>query len=678
MKTQQKNSVKCLFVVSVILVVLSSAAVFAEDNSEPNYLQMSLEDLMSVQVVSASRQEQKMNQLSVPVSVVTAEDIHYSGVTTIPEILRFYPGMDVLRPDRNRYSVGVRGLHDIHSERMQTLIDGRIADSPLFGGAEWNRYPIFMEDIKQIEIVRGPAGAAWGANALNGTINIITKDVDETQGFLASTMWNHFGDNYNMVRWGHKVDDKLSFRISSGYDDQESSKDAIGSSIDNSTAPSRDFGRNSKVNFAGKYKISETSKLLFGTGYSNVETGDYEFVMRMPRGLDAHHETLRSYAKLEHDFADGSSGNLQWYNNYQRTADPALMDEWHAMENVLEGQYNFSPVKDHNMAIGGIYRMNQINSRSSDIEDFRLEGEPFNLQTIGGFITDRWSVTDRFEIESQFRAEWYEVTGWDWAGRIAGLYALDDQKNHVFRVAAARAFRPPQVGLDNVRISRYEIAPGVYAININNVIDKDLDNEKTTSFEAGFINRLSDTLTVKTNTYYQEYQELIGVSDVAPGNPIAGIYQDNVGDAKAWGGDVEIEKATKYGRLSVWYGHNEFQEELNNQVLRAYLPAKNKLGATARVFLPEGWTLNANYRYSSFTPNDPGSDGAGLPHDAANTQNILDLALAKQIAKGNGELMVGVFDLFNRVQDYELDRGQYVGNIKTPGRTFFVRFQLKF
>ena len=197
-----------VLVVGVIMV--GHAVCFAEPAESEGLLDMDMEDLMKVPVVvSASRQEQKITETAVPITIVTAEDIHYSGLTTIEDILRFYTGIDVSRSiSRNSStSVGVRGFQGLIADRTQTLIDGRIADNPFFGGTEFRFLPIFVEDIERIEIIRGPGGAAWGANAFTGVINIITKDPEDTLGLFGSTTWNSFGDSYTHMRYGDKKDD---------------------------------------------------------------------------------------------------------------------------------------------------------------------------------------------------------------------------------------------------------------------------------------------------------------------------------------------------------------------------------------------------------------------------------------------------------------------------------------
>ena len=134
---------KSVFILMLLSLLSIGTQAFAEQqdaNEQEDLFEMSLEDLMEVPVVvSASRKVQKIGELSVPVSVITAEDIHYSGLTTIPEMLLFTPGMDVLAYDRNTYATGVRGLHGRYSNRILSLLDGRVADSPIYGGPEFFR-----------------------------------------------------------------------------------------------------------------------------------------------------------------------------------------------------------------------------------------------------------------------------------------------------------------------------------------------------------------------------------------------------------------------------------------------------------------------------------------------------------------------------------------------------------
>ena len=196
------------FVCSLLILSVIASQTFAtqqELNKSDDIFNLSIEELMEVPiVVSASRREQEITKASVLISIITAEDIHYSGLTTIPEILQFVPGVDVRRIDRQRYAVGVRGLFGLYSDRTLILIDGRPVTDPIHGTTYWEQLPILVEDIERIEVVRGPVGAAWGANAFTGAINIITKKPGQYLGTLASTTVTEFGDTYTNLIYGFK------------------------------------------------------------------------------------------------------------------------------------------------------------------------------------------------------------------------------------------------------------------------------------------------------------------------------------------------------------------------------------------------------------------------------------------------------------------------------------------
>lgn len=668
--------------VCVLSIVFASdpqtLAAQTDANEPEDFFDMSIEELMEVEIVSASRQAQKVSELSVPASVISAEDIHHSGVTAIPEIIQFYPGMDVLQIDRNRYAVGVRGLHDVHSEHMQTLIDGRSADSAMFGGAEWFRFPVLIEDIEQIEMVRGPAGAAWGADALTGTVNIITKDPEDCQGWLASTTWNHFGEGYNQVRWGSTAD-KWSWYLSLGYGEHKTSEDAI----EEDDFTSRDFSRDWKFNSKAVYRASEDTKWTMGLGHSNNETGDYEW-LGLFRQQDSRFEYTRTFIRADHEFGDGSSGYLQWFANYDKTHDQAMIKEWTALENDLEAQLNLSPTESHKMAIGGHFRWARINTYSPRPQDFVFQDEPFSLESSGMFVTDRWDVAERFALESQIRGEWYSKTGIDWAGRLAALYDLDGKKDHILRLAAGRAFRTPQVGFDDFSLVRrtHPVIAGAYISNVNTLRNVDLKNEDTWSLEAGYTGRLSEKLTLKTNAYYQRFDNLIHTLRLT--DPLSlgrsFTYLDNYKGADSWGGELELEVKCRTGKISAWYTYSGFDEEARqaeNNILRSYPPARHKVGLTGRWFLNDGWTFNTNYRYTDATPYDPGGAPPMNPRVAAEPSHRLDLTMARKVVKDKGELMFGVLNVLNKENGIMQDRGTIAPH-ETPGRTFFVQLSHRF
>ena len=650
-----------------------------EPNETEDFFEMSLEELMEVPVaVSASRQAQKIGELSVPVSVITAEDIHYSGLTNIPEVLQFTPGVDVLKINRFRYAVGVRGLHGLISDRMQLLINGRLADAPITGGQDFWNLHILLEDIDRIEIVRGPSSAAWGANALTGLINIITKDPEDMLGYFGSSTITEFGDTYTHLRSAEKQGN-WRWRASAGYEDNKSSDDALdGGASYKSFRPLlntlmgfdsfkvRDFSRNWRFDTEAIYRASEMTEASFGTGYSHFQSGDFEQAGYFPME-DIRDETVRSFAGIEHKFENGSTGYLQWFGNFQNSDRPNYYKST-ISENSLDGQLNFSPADRHQMSIGGNFRWTHINISRNKAQEYIFSGEPYDEYWTGLFGIDRWQTTDRLTLEGQIRADWYSETQSDMAGRLTALYALDEQKEHILRIGAARAFRTPLSALRKSTVHRVLIpAFGIYAINLLPV-DDHLEHEQTWSLEAGYTGKLADGLTLRADTYYQRFERLIGAAAVGSST---NMRIDNIDGATSYGAECELAMKNKHGKFVAWYAYNGFEVDQSGQNIRSYWPARHKAGLTGRLFLHDNWTFNTNYKFTNTTSSYP------FIGEYIGNSNRLDLSISKEIADGKGELMLGVSDLLNKSNDPFIPCDAFTAH-ETPGRMFFIRLQYRF
>jgi iron complex outermembrane recepter protein len=170
----------------LFVTLLSAPAGPLRGQNAPNFKTLSLEELLDIDVSSVERMETRLSDTPAAVAVLTAEDIRRSGATSLPELLRHVPGVEVARKDSDHWSVTVRGFGSQFSKDVLVLIDGRIVYTPLFEGVFWEVQDVLPENIQRIEVIRGPAGTIWGANAVNGVINIITKDAKFTHGELAT------------------------------------------------------------------------------------------------------------------------------------------------------------------------------------------------------------------------------------------------------------------------------------------------------------------------------------------------------------------------------------------------------------------------------------------------------------------------------------------------------------
>jgi iron complex outermembrane receptor protein len=681
---RQKNSLYAVRLTSVVFTLLSAMTLPAGENPPANLFEMSLEELMKIPVVSSSRQEQKINKSSMAISIITADDIHYSGLTNMPEILQFSPGVDIVKFNRYLYGVGIHGMHESISNHVVSLVDGRSANNPIFGGAEYNKLPLFLEDIERIEVVRGPGGAAWGANAFTGAINIITKEPENTLGHFGSTTMTEYGDSFTHLRWGSKKDD-WAWRFSVGYEDVKTSDDA-GAGKYTTTGPelnpfdnydnyvARDFSRNWKFDSKAVYKPSRDTKISMGAGYSHIIAGNYEMNGYYPMDENNRSEMLRLFTKIEQEFDDGGSGHLQWFGNFlnMNWSNLAYYD---AVENDIEAQYNFAPMGGNHLSVGGNFRWDNISIKDvipAADQYIRYHGPQFDEHWAGLFVIDRWDVDDRLTLEAQVRGDWYSEVTTDWSNRFTALYDLDGNDKHILRLSVAKSFRSPLVSLRKLDLSTVSIY-GLYN-QVNLILPDDLEDEETLSFEAGYSGQLTDNVSLNVDTFCQRMNNLIGYRVLDPGPTLGNDFQaDNIDGADTSGGEIELAYQDKHKKLSAWYAYERFELDQHNQPIRAFRPPEYKFGLTGRCFFANNWALNVNYKFNSTTPHNPFVPEMG----SLDSYHRMDLTVSKKFAQNKGELLFGVSDLFNRSNQAILETSN-IANHTTPGRTFFVRLQLNF
>src|SRR5712675_999421 len=188
-------------------------AVPSNQNPPENLKQLSLEQLGNVEVTTASKEPEQVWRTPAAIYVITQEDIRRSGATSIGEVLRLAPGLEVARTDSDHWAVGVRGFGGPFSKSLLVLVDGRSVYSPLFAGVYWQVQDTLLEDIERIEVIRGPGGTIWGANAVNAVINIITKSAKDTHGTLVSTGGGNLDQGFAHFRYGAGNDKSFNYRI---------------------------------------------------------------------------------------------------------------------------------------------------------------------------------------------------------------------------------------------------------------------------------------------------------------------------------------------------------------------------------------------------------------------------------------------------------------------------------
>src|SRR5216683_6882577 len=207
------NTFALLLLLTMANQTTRAQATQSNQNPPENLKQVSLEELGQIEVTTASKVPVKAARTPAAIYVITQEDIRRSGATSIPEALRLAPGVEVARVDSNTWSLGVRGFGSALSRSVLVLIDGRSVYTPLFAGVYWQVQDTLLEDVERIEVIRGPGGTIWGANAVNAVINIITKNSKDTHGTLVSIGGGNLDQGFTHFRYGAGNDKGFNYRI---------------------------------------------------------------------------------------------------------------------------------------------------------------------------------------------------------------------------------------------------------------------------------------------------------------------------------------------------------------------------------------------------------------------------------------------------------------------------------
>jgi outer membrane receptor for ferrienterochelin and colicin len=622
---------------------------FADDGLGGDDLAM-FEDMPVV--VTASRVSTPLHLTPVPVSLLRAEDLHYGGWISVPEALQFLPGVDMLRLDRRRAALGIRGLHETYSDRTLAMINGRRSVSPTFGGPEFHRLPLLMADIEQIEVVRGPGGAAWGSDAMNGVINVITKAPQDCRGIRFSSTITEFGDSYSQARWAD-VSDHLSWRISLGWQDHRSSEEIL------DLAPgTTDDGWDMLVfDSELRYALEGGTRLSGGLSTSRQESDGLSF-FGYDSGESNELRTIRAFARMENEFDGGGEYFIQSYYNGGRSEEPTMTDELSEDEIVLETQLSLPLGETHELSFGMDLRYRSWSLDVSNPLQVQTRGKRYSGTTLGLFAVDSWRISSRARIESQLRGDYMSEGEFDWSGRITGIYAHDAEATQVSRLSVARAYRMTTI-FGEVTVNR-QPAMGTYLYQLGSA--QEIHNDRMWSFEAGHSIRLHERLQLNADAYVQVYEDLVGATTLSATPPIRKQI-DNVGQADAGGIEIEARYSAKEWWASAWYAYNEFHLRDSTANARAAEPSRHKLGLMARYQPDPGFALQAAFKYAGRLRDTRGSRLGEIYR--------LDLTATQRIGEF-GELQLGVWDLFDEMGEKVMESASN----ETPGRSFFVRLQL--
>lgn len=520
-------------------------------SAEPGLVNLSLEDLMNVQVTSVSRKAEKAYDTAAAVYVITAEDIRRSGATSIVEALRMTPGVEVDRIDGSRWAVSSRGFTDRFANKLLVLVDGRSVYTALFSGVFWDAQQLLLEDINRIEVIRGPGATVWGANAVNGVINIITKDTSATEGTLLKTATDSVIPQSGSFRFGGHLENGARFRVyAQGFD--ESPLDSSGGqpAFDNWT---QRFG-----GFRADWDMSGGASLLMeGQSYSaRAHAGQV-----VPSGVvDDAINTAGTNGLVRWSKASARSDlSAQVYFDHTNRTDTTMYTELRDTTD-FDLQHRFSPSPKHEIVWGLGYRISSDSTQGSPIISYSPESRTDRL--VSGFIQDEITLKkDRLHLMLGSKFERNGYTGNETQPNIRLLWTPDTKRTGW--LALSRAARTPcRTEADgHVLFGSTEVnIPGLgdVTLPVYLVGNPDYGSEVLTAYEAGYRVIPSSRLSLDVAAFYNIYNDFrafqqVGVQGV-PGNLWFEITPENLMTAKTWGGEIVSNYAvTDHWRLSASY-----------------------------------------------------------------------------------------------------------------------------
>ncbi|HJU22977.1 MAG TPA: TonB-dependent receptor [Casimicrobiaceae bacterium] len=438
---------------------------------------LSIEELSQVEITSVSKRAEPLSQAPAAVYVITADDIRRSGATTLPEALRLAPNLEVARVDSQTYNISSRGMNSVNaSNKLLVLIDGRSIYTPFFSSVFWDQQTVMLADIDRIEVVSGPGGTLWGANAMNGVINIITKSSADTQGGLVDAKGGDFERRAD-GRYGGKLGDIGTYRAYAlGYGESHTYLQD---------------GRNAMDDWRGQQAGFRSDIAALASRFT-VQGDLYENLIDTPGG---HRSGGNLLGRWNRELTSASSLQVQAYYDEQERSTLA-QNGGGSSERVrtfdVEAQHVFT--QDIHQVVWGVGHRTWVDRFINTANPFVLVPESETLSVTDVFGQDTIALRDDLKLTLGSKFEYATFSGWAVMPNVRVGWQ-SDQKNFMWG-AISRAVRSPS------RIERDLTAPGI----VNQSLD--FRSEKLIAYETGWRSQLSSSASASLSLFYNEYTDL--------------------------------------------------------------------------------------------------------------------------------------------------------------------------
>jgi len=571
-----------------------------------DFTSLDLEELKQVMIVSVSKKPERLSEAAAAISVITQEDIRRSGYTSIPDVLRQVPGLQVAQINSNTWAVSSRGFNHRYANKLLVLIDGRSVYTPMFSGVYWHVQDMLMEDIERIEVIRGPGATLWGANAVNGVINILTKHAKDTLGGLVTAGGGGEEQGFGGARYGLKLGRDAYIRAYIKYSSRDDFRDEYSND-------GNDDWDSLKAGFRLDWAPSGNNAFTLQGDIYNGDAGE------RPGRLSA----LADYIKIIERDNDFSGGNilLRWKHTFSETSDMAVQfyydrtrqkDDFNiALQNRYverfdtfdaDFQHTFRCGRSHRIIWGLGYRLIMDHFTDDRSPIYSFDPDHRNLQLFNAFLQDEISLyKDRLRLTFGVKFEHNDYTGFEVQPNARLLWKVSDRQ--VLWASFSRAVRTPSRSENDADTIDLGVIPLYLPTTVSVVGDNHVKAEELLAFEMGYRLQFTQDLFLDLALYYNAYDNFRSLepgllyADLFHDIPhfVLPLYVDNVMEAQTYG----LEIAATWDMFPWWqllasYTYINLEMHNDSDSFNAFNNPPEEFNPHGQFFLRSSWDLPWN------------------------------------------------------------------------------------
>ena len=489
---------------ALLASLLASATAGAQPVRVADLADLSIEELGNIQITSVSRHAERLSDAPAAIFVITGDDIRRSGVTRLAEALRLAPNLEVARVSASSYAISARGFNNTAANKLLVLIDGRIVYTPLFSGVFWDAQDVMLEDVERIEVISGPGATLWGANAVNGVINVITRRASDSQGAFAYAQSGNLERGYG-ARYGG-AEGKVSYRAYGRVFDVFNTTTANG-------ATQSDGWSKGQAGFRADWGTTANGFTLQGDGYRGS--------LDQATDQNAHISGANLLARWNRELAGWGSLQVQADVDQTERDIPGVFGE---QLNIFdfEFQHGLNAIGGHRLTWGGGYRYGYDHVSNSAVLAFLPANQKMRWANV--FAQDEIALRENLRLTLGAKLENNYYTGTEPLPSARLAWKLEPQR--LVWGAVSRALRAPS------RIDRdFFVGP---PLQLNG--GPDFVSEVVKVYEIGYRDQPVAQATYSISVFHNIYDKLRSVEPAPGGGVVLGNKMQGTGDGlEAWG-----------------------------------------------------------------------------------------------------------------------------------------------